>query len=153
VPRRPFPFVSAASLLLCLIACVLWARSYRNHWAGDRLTFAAGPRPWEFRSEGGGLTLYRRDLAPWFFAGASTGGKPVPRYNWQEVVGFPYWLAVAATAPVPATHAARRIRRRRRASKGLCRACGYDLRMTPERCPECGAGAAGSTVGIPVDPR
>jgi hypothetical protein len=53
--------------------------------------------------------------------------------------GAPAWLLIALTSTPPLI-ALRRIRcRRREANCGRCPACGYDLRATPDRCPECGA--------------
>lgn len=56
----------------------------------------------------------------------------------KEWVAFPAWLPVLAFLVLPAAWVVRLSRARRRASAGLCESCGYDLRGTPERCPECG---------------
>jgi hypothetical protein len=50
----------------------------------------------------------------------------------------PAWMVVAATGVAPAAWLAFRLFRRRRRRAGFCAACGYDLRATPARCPECG---------------
>jgi hypothetical protein len=58
-------------------------------------------------------------------------------------ISFPAWLAAVAFAIPPAAWLSMRPwHRRRRLRKGLCPACGYDLRATPGHCPECGWSAA-----------
>jgi hypothetical protein len=51
----------------------------------------------------------------------------------------PHWFIALITALLPATRLYRALRRRQQNRAGLCRSCGYDLRATPTRCPECGA--------------
>lgn len=55
---------------------------------------------------------------------------------------LPLWTLVAITAILPlgtATGLTRQwLARRREARWGHCPSCGYDLRASPGRCPECG---------------
>jgi hypothetical protein len=58
-----------------------------------------------------------------------------------RAVTVPYWFLILLTLVTPtlwAWAAVRRFRRNRRATVGLCPLCDYDLRATPDRCPECG---------------
>jgi hypothetical protein len=53
-------------------------------------------------------------------------------------VTFPIGPAAVMLAALPMLAWIRHRRRRRAQLSGRCLACGYDLRATPERCPECG---------------
>jgi hypothetical protein len=75
--------------------------------------------------------------AVWSVSGLSYRAEAVIRDDMHQLL-IPYWMLaapLAAVAVVTGLHAAR-LRRRRR--PGLCCRCGYDLRASPERCPECG---------------
>src|SRR5579862_5983019 len=50
---------------------------------------------------------------------------------------FPFWFVGAMFAILPGIWMVRILRRPRRS--GVCPKCGYDVRATPDRCPECGS--------------
>ncbi len=55
----------------------------------------------------------------------------------SSLLVVPCWLVCLATGwPLPIV--IRDILRKFRRMPGFCSRCGYDLRATPERCPECG---------------
>lgn len=55
---------------------------------------------------------------------------------------LPHWSVVCLLGALPAIRLWVLLRRywatRRSVAEGLCPCCGYDLRATPSRCPECG---------------
>ena len=165
------------SLLFCLASAGLWVRSYWRGddvgRAGGRL--ADGSRVYiGGLSGGGGLAVGAIVESPAVRVGPLPGGwhwyafgrPPVPYplgaeanrwgFGWNDhssngirrrVIVFPLWLPTALCVALPLARGALFIRRRRRISDGHCSKCGYDLRATPDRCPECGTAAGGSRSG------
>jgi hypothetical protein len=172
------------SIGLCLIAMVVWVRSY---WALDTVQHTRQSTAqewvtmtrWTLLSGRGNMTLIR-EHGEWNAGGGRTRwegrgwewGTPRPPASFLDVllgsrapsvwnrvgfdafsrswsappefeayraVSFPLWLPAAVLAVLPAVRRGGACRTRRRSSRGLCRTCGYDLRATPGRCPECGA--------------
>jgi hypothetical protein len=70
-------------------------------------------------------------------------GRDDPGLTW--LVALPCWLLACLSAIFPSIAIWRHRKARRRARQGLCPRCGYDLRATPERCPECGRLSPGAT--------
>ena len=80
-------------------------------------------------------------------ADPASGERAQVRRLWHERFDVPrwtarYWEVALATLVVPAaqfmTALTGWLRRRKRRAGGRCLMCGYDLRATPDRCPECG---------------
>ncbi len=80
-----------------------------------------------------------------FFAPPQGGGPHVCAISYSGV-SLPLWAVALAAAAPPAGWLFSLLRKRRNRSarlrNGLCLDCGYDLRGSPGRCPECGSAAA-----------
>jgi hypothetical protein len=86
-----------------------WTSSVRDPSSGERVRMV-GRFGRTYQSMNGGFLLY---------------------------LDFPHWLAaLIMVAPIVALRLRRPLRHR--CSDFGCRNCGYDLRATPQRCPECG---------------
>jgi hypothetical protein len=73
------------------------------------------------------------------FSLTSTGDFKIQHHSetsFQAVI--PYWWLVILTSLPAAFITVPGLRRFYRRKRGRCSRCGYDLRATPDRCPECG---------------
>ena len=99
-------------------------------WVAYRVAFEAwARRQWSVHVRANPNAIFAFGRQP-FFGYPASGSFGLHLY---------YGVGLPALAVLPALVAVRKLRSRRRGRQGRCAKCGYDLRATPERCPECGA--------------
>jgi hypothetical protein len=65
--------------------------------------------------------------------------RPKDGDDFQSIqVGVSHWLVALVLLAPPTVWVTHLLMARRSRTRGLCLRCGYDLRATPQRCPECG---------------
>jgi hypothetical protein len=88
-----------------------------------------------------------------FAFGSGSVTFPATTRYWAVELYHPTAIALAALPLLPAAVRFRaRLRRRGRIRAGLCPACGYNLRTTPDQCPECGEAAPAAAVSASPAP-
>ena len=160
---RTFNSVAAMSLVVCAAMVVLWVRSrscgyvIAYNFGGHGLSLASPEDGLYISSQSGfaaetdGWEHFTRPPSPtnaiaihWRFLGFGGGSyddtDPSIGY-FCRVIGLliPYWFVTGLTLMLPASAAVRHLRTRRQIGQESCPSCGYDLRATSDRCPECGA--------------
>ncbi len=148
---------SILSLLFCAAVFVLWVRSdlpdvihytSKNKWS---LTLISGHGTidvsviphWDQDPE---LRYSRYDHHVYYGTRYSKRllgfGTDViwPEYG-GRYVNIPHWFLATLSGGLCVVFARAWWKRRKRDLKGRCRKCGYDMRATPNCCPECGARA------------
>jgi hypothetical protein len=124
----------------------VWLERRRSIDAGDNVAKMLNPDftpcAWQHESAPCGDDL-RRTAWDWDTLGISIRTNeraPEAGFSFTHTfVQLPAWLSASLAAVLPAVWLYRWKRRRRAYQQGLCPACGYDLRASPDRCPQCGA--------------
>jgi hypothetical protein len=99
---------------------------------------AAGNRHYTGPSTQPGYQFVSRSFMGIAYGRMKFGGNPKGTDYGRELVA-PLWELAAAWVILPVIWLVRWRSQRLKRLAGCCRVCGYDLRATPDRCPECGA--------------
>ena len=134
-------FVLAVSIVLLMAMPVLWWHSYRSAdgvaaWRVQR--FSAGFDESD-NVRGPMVDALPPHAARWGFLFGISSKDALGLGGARHVLfGTPHWAWIVVAAVMPARRGRRWWRVHWRRKHGLCLECGYDLRASSERCPECG---------------
>lgn len=146
--RRLFNLAAAVSLLLCVAIGALYIRAFARRdevhtsiFRRDCLTATFPHHLHVILAQQASAGAYATSVTYSLQQYPSRSKYLQPRLSstgayWE--ISIPFWLPLLFGAATPLWVATRVWQRRRRAGLGLCPGCGYDLRATPDRCPECG---------------
>jgi len=111
--------IAILSIVMCVVSTVIWMTSETINIRTSKL--AIEDRVWEYK----GLEIYVCEYID-------------NQHNKHWIIEIPTWVIVALTAAYPLWWFVHSISNRRCYPRDVCAKCGYDLRATPNRCPECG---------------
>ena len=143
-----FFLAAAVSALLCIATIGFWIRGYSARGQYEVWTLYRGVYNYRMQTAHGWLTFSRMTqptpMPPSMIRvmNIPPGVKPSQLYTATEtrLGSIPHFVIAIVTLVLPAIAITRLIRARRRSEDTTprCANCGYDLRATPDRCPECG---------------
>jgi hypothetical protein len=125
---RSLKLLLGISLALCAAMLVLWTASYLLPWSTT--TYLTQHR----NSTGMIETVARRG---WMIE-SRDGHFRITSFKQNLLWQVPYVRLILLLVFLWGIPLLMLERRKKRIAQGLCINCGYDLRASPERCPECG---------------
>ncbi len=96
-----------------------------------------------FSAELPDLVSPRHFLGIWYSHESYPGSKWYPQFDDFKLF-VPSWSVIIPLVAFQGIWLCKWLKGSRREKQGMCQSCGYDLRATPDRCPECGTTPPGS---------